>query len=58
MMTVKTSTVLGREMPLDLVMILMIKNKDFLKETFIAVQKTPGDSNLKVPNWKTKTGNS
>ena len=29
----------GREVPLDLVMILIIKNKDFLKEIFTIVQK-------------------
>lgn len=39
MVTEKNSAILGREMPLDLVMILIIKNKDFLKENFTIVKK-------------------
>ena len=38
METEKNSAILGREVPLDLVMILIIKNKDFLKENFTIVQ--------------------
>ena len=38
MVTEKNSAILGREVPLDLVMILIIKNKDFLKENFTIVQ--------------------
>ena len=37
MVTEKNSAILGREVPLDLVMILIIKNKDFLKENFTIV---------------------
>ena len=48
----------GRQVPLDLVMILIIKNKDFFKKNFTIVQKTPDDSNLKAPCWKTKAGAS
>lgn len=41
-----------------LVMILIIKNKDFFKKNFTIVQKTPDDSNLKAPYWKKKAGGS
>ena len=39
MVTGKKSAVLGREVPLELVMILIFKSKDFLKENFTTVQK-------------------
>lgn len=41
-----------------LIMMLIIKNKDCFKKNFTIVQKTPDDSNLKAPYWKTKAGGS